>query len=302
MTNVNDSGDPIQDAMEPSEHVIVPLLGEQWSCWQPLVTTTSLYCLMIFFVGIAISLQGPAVSAFFIGISISFSMVQLTGIFAVLAPGSYLTRLAISQFCGGMFLLSLVGGVAVSGYEHSQGFFGSLWIVAVVGSASAQMIYGVFRLSRGWQIHLDIHERGPAYTVKDLFALTLFIAVLLSAVNLNASTTAPEESRVRLILSVFVFVSVGTLGFWSANVGNKSTGCRRRKWLQHPSDDPYGNPVHRAASRSLNWGTAGHCHASTVRRVRHFTLHVVATGISSRQGRRTKPKKGCHLAAISAAP
>ena len=155
----------------------------EWPFWKPLMVMTSIYCIAAFL------LTAAAYSVnedwFLLPVvAIVFSQSQITSMFAALGPSGYWKRLAVTQGCSFLVLLSILGGLLIT-YEESphEVIRGGITGVFVIGSVTTQLVYGILRLALGWRLHKKDTERGPAYSLKDLFALTMFLGIALSILS-----------------------------------------------------------------------------------------------------------------------
>ncbi len=175
---------------------------EAWPFWKPLVLTTAAYSILAFLLGLGITYNVGGVP-FLLGVCVAMilAMSQLTAIFAALGSGSYFFRLAVSQTCGVTFFFSFFGGLLLFKPSTPELGVSQVYLcVATVGSAASQFVFGLFRITRGWRFHGKETNRGQAYTLQDLFALTLFLAVVLSTV-----TSCRADSQVGLAYAFLAF-------------------------------------------------------------------------------------------------
>lgn len=175
----------------------------EWQFWRPLFVVTSIYCIAAFILTTAAYTINEDWIVLPV-LSIVFSQTQTTSIFAALGPGSYWIRLAVTQGCSFLVALSILGGLFI-GNENSPHNVVRIGMpgVFVIGSVTAQCVYFMLRLSLGWRLHIKQTQRGPAYSLQDLFALTMYLGVALAI--LNASPLAPMKSP------EFVAIMVGFL-------------------------------------------------------------------------------------------
>ena len=140
----------------------------------------------------------------------SFGMSQLIGIYATLGPGSYLKRLSVTHLCGGAFLLSVFGGFSTAGGDLPGGDFKTTFLCfAAIASSTPQLVFGCFRLFRGWRLHKSDHDRGPAYDLKDMFTLTLYVSCVLTPLSFQLRNSVGVEGIAVTLLSVILLT--GTL-------------------------------------------------------------------------------------------
>ena len=174
--------------------------------WRTLTVTSSIYCLLAFLCGVL----GFAAGA----VALLFAQTQLTSIFAALGSGNYWKRLAITQSCLVVIPLSYIGGLSIATVQliHQESIH-VLFAISVLGSASSQFIYGLLRLTRGWRLHNKSTDRGPAYNLQDLFALTLFLAIVISATNaVFFSGSVTNDSSVPLVYGLFFLLATVCYG------------------------------------------------------------------------------------------
>ena len=172
---------------------------KEMSYWTVLTVASSIYCIIAFIAG-AMMAWGSEFNAPFFA-AILFSEVQLTSIIAALGPGSYWRRLAITQGWLVLITFSYVGGsFIVSPRWQQPELVYMLLAIITLGSVGAQFFYGIFRLTRGWRFHFPSTERGPAYSLQDLFAMTLYLAVAISITNrMFFSDNSRESAPIALI-------------------------------------------------------------------------------------------------------
>lgn len=121
-----------------------------------------------------------------------FAQIQIASAFAALGIGKYLKRLLVTQFSIVAVLLSYLGGMFVSSIWNDLAMTSPMFAAAIatnmlVASITSQLVFGFFRFTRGWRIHKKESQRGPAFSLHDLFALTLLAAVAISAVKASLS-------------------------------------------------------------------------------------------------------------------
>ncbi|WP_148618710.1 hypothetical protein [Mariniblastus fucicola] len=157
-----------------------------WAYWRPLVLTSAFYCILTFVAAALLAIRNGEWLLFF-SFSAMFAQSQLSGIFAALGTGGYFTRLAISQGCLVVVFLGMLGGsfVGSQGKPDPDVAFTTL-VFAVAASVMPQLAYGFFRFVRDWRFHRKGAERGPVFNLKDLFAITAYVSVVVSALNLAA--------------------------------------------------------------------------------------------------------------------
>ena len=155
----------------------------------PLKSLTAVHCLVAFaFATTDLLSEGEWVTTF--AVSLIFAQVQMASIIAALGSGPYWKRLAISQFSIAAVFFSYYGGAFVaanSGRMTAAELFLTTGMAThiLVASAASQFVFGFFRVTREWRIHPKGTERGVAFSLHDLFIVTLFAAVTLAAINAN---------------------------------------------------------------------------------------------------------------------
>ena len=191
------------------------LIGQQfWLYWKPLVVATAAYSILAFLCSVAAanSTFNGGVWLLFIDAALVLSMSQLTGVFAALGSWSYLWRLAISQSCGLVFFLSLYGGLTVASTQNWDPTAAKYYLcVSAIASLVSQSVYWFFRIVCRWRFHQTGTKRGDAYTLQDLFAATLFLAVVLAIVNMVRGSAFIQNSGSETLLVFVVAIFVFTL-------------------------------------------------------------------------------------------
>ena len=196
--------------MNESTNPAADEIPNEWNFWSPFVLAFSGYCIFAFIWGTSFA-SGSRLSTF--GYAVGFAMSQFSGLFAALGPGSYLKRLAVTQACHVAFWLALYGGFAVSGGTPRGGSFVSGFLsIAVAVSVAPQIVFGFLRLAAGWRLHKAKMERGPAYDLKDMFSLTLYVSVALAPLSTLLSSSVNREPEVVMALfSIFMGLLMATL-------------------------------------------------------------------------------------------
>lgn len=164
----------------------------------PLINLTALHCIVSFALGLLamINLDEWIVA---VVIALAFAHIQVASVFAALGSGHYWKRLAVTQLSLAFVFLSYLGGASIYATFGSSTHlilrrpFDPVPFI-LVASATTQFVYGVFRFARGWRLHEKIVKRGPDYSVQDLLALTLFVAVVLSAMQASLPNFGDSHS------------------------------------------------------------------------------------------------------------
>jgi len=92
----------------------------------------------------------------------------------------------------------------MGGQPVSPGGKQNLISMMFITSIASQMVYGFFRIVRGWRLHTLSIPRGPVYVLSDLFAVTLFLAAALAALTANFPGNADDKAEL-----AFGFVLLG---------------------------------------------------------------------------------------------
>jgi len=177
----------------------------------PLNNLTAAHCIAAFIFAVTnMAFVDGWISVF--ALSMMFSQIQVASVIAALGSGPYWKRLAISQFSLLAVSLSYLGGTFVVRNMTGKGitvtFFPFEFLpMILVASAVSQMVFAIFRFTRGWRLHKKGTQRGPTNSLHDLFALTFFAAIILSSAIANLPTLGD---------SGLVFVPIGIISLLSA--------------------------------------------------------------------------------------
>lgn len=184
---------------------------DSWDFWNPLVITSSIYCIMGMLGSMASSSNvGQWFACLVAGMFLAMS--QLTSIYAALGAGSYWKRLFVSQSCFLFFGLSIIGGFSIAQADlRNSEFSVAILLVTIASSLGGQIMYGLFRFVGNWRFHVKGMRRGPIYDLSDLFAVTTFLAVSLAALN-AMSPNARENVPAVLVTAGLILVATLVYG------------------------------------------------------------------------------------------
>lgn len=170
-----EENDPAMTAKNP-----IVCDGSHWDFWKPLFITTGIFCALGFVTGLRSNVPDAEYSYFF-GAALFFAFAQLTGAMAALGPGNYWRRLIIAQTCWFVVLVSMLLGTTLAMSHLPSERMRLVWSsITLIASLASQLAFGVMRVSAGWRLGKVGMSRASSFTLKDIFVLTLFIAITLA--------------------------------------------------------------------------------------------------------------------------